>query len=53
MKTFYIESRVTKIETTEVKANNRKEAIKIAKTYQNGLKWEQIHAPKRQLVSIS
>jgi hypothetical protein len=53
MKTYIIEARVTKIKITTVKAETRKEAIKIAETYSNGLKWEQTHAPKIQLVSIA
>ena len=52
MKKYTIESRVSKIEMLEIKANSRKEAIKIAEQ-NKGLKWEETHPEERQLISIS
>lgn len=53
MRTFIIESRVTRIETIEIMAHNRKEALNKAedKTFANN--WEETHPEERQLVSIS
>jgi uncharacterized protein YpmB len=52
LKTFSIESRVTRIEFANVKAATRKEAIKIAEESES-LIWEVTHDEERQLVSIS
>jgi hypothetical protein len=52
MKTYFIESRVTTIESIKITAKNKQDAIKIAKAKDDS-KWEQTHAPERQLVSIS
>jgi hypothetical protein len=52
LKTFEIESRVTRIEFATVTAKSRKEAIQIAEESEL-LNWEVTHDEERQLVSIS
>jgi hypothetical protein len=53
MKTFIIESRVSRIETTEVKATSRENALKFAENNPH-LNWKPIHdEEERTFVSIS
>jgi len=52
MKTFYIESRVTRVEFLEIKAESRAEALKAAENAE-GRYWKRTHDEERQLVSIS
>ena len=53
MREFHIESRVTRIETVQVMAHSRKEAIAKAESTEFKNNWEQTHEEERQLVSIS
>lgn len=52
MKTYTIESRVTRIETIEIKAESRQEAIEAAEQAENRF-WTTISEDERQLTSIS